>query len=238
ISGDPMGTGTGSDPGPAPVPDPVPVTPKLDVTIDMPTMSTELLSTNMVTVSLHASGGLTGSVALTASAVDGAGAPLAAWTVTLDKATVDLAADGTATAVATLKVPSDSAAVQGTVKVEATGGAGAVTSSASSAVSVAKVLTVPITLDANGKCVYPQSMVGTVKVKNGTLIRWLNNSQASITIHISEQDPDKIGGLSHEQGATAAGKTYEQTVAATSGSTDWYCHNLNDPKNMRLEAVP
>ncbi|HET7501992.1 MAG TPA: hypothetical protein VFK02_13340 [Kofleriaceae bacterium] len=225
------GPGMGSDP--APVPDPV--TPKLDVTVDKPTISTELYSTNMVTVSLHASGGLTGPVALTASAVDGAGAALPAWTVTLDASTVELAADGTATAVATLKVPSDSAAMQGTVKVEATSAAATLTTSTSSMVTVAKQLTVPLTLDAAGDCVYPKEMVGTVKVQNGTLIRWVNNAASPVTIHITTP---KIDGLTHQQGATAAGGKYEQTVAGTSGTTDWYCHNLNDPKNMLLQAVP
>jgi plastocyanin len=211
------------------------VTPKLDVTVDKPTISTELYSTNMVTVSLQGSGGLTGSVALTASVVDGSGVALPRWTVALDKPSVDLAADGTATVVASVKVPSDSAALQGTVKVEATSAAGSISSGASAAVNVTKQLTVNLTVDANGDCVYPAAMVGTVKVANGTKIRWVNGSTGNLTVHIT--DP-KIDGLTHQQGATPPAGVYERTVAGATGTTDWYCHDLNNPKNMLLQAVP
>jgi hypothetical protein len=219
---DDQGPGTGADPGPEPGPGPDPVTPKLDVTVDKPTISTELYSTNIVTVSLQGSGGLTGSVALTASVVDGNGAALPRWTVALDKPSVDLAADGTATVVAT-------------VKVEATSAAGTINSGASSAVNVTRQLTVNLTVDANGDCVYPAAMVGTVKVANGTKIRWVNGSTANLTIHIT--DPE-IDGLTHQQGATPPAGVYERTVAGTTGTTDWYCHDLNNPKNLLLQAVP
>ena len=65
-SGSNTGTGTGTGSGMTP-------TPKLDVTLDKPTISAELLSSSMVTVTLQASGGFAGSVGLMASAVDGGG---------------------------------------------------------------------------------------------------------------------------------------------------------------------
>jgi len=186
----------------------------------------------MVTVSLRASGGFSGSVGLVASAVDGAGVAIPGWTVTLDKATVDVAADGTATAVATVKIPSDSAEAAGTVKIDTTSTLGP--KSLTSAVTVAKQLSVNLTLNGTN-CVYPAQMVGTVKVPNGTKLRWVNGDATSaITIHLG----GGIAGLSHEQGTTAPGAAYEQTVNAATGTTDWYCHNRNDPKNMLLQAVP
>jgi hypothetical protein len=224
--------GSGSDPGSGSGSNPV-ATPKLDVTVDKPTISTELLSTNMVTVSLQASGGFSGAVNLAATAVDGAGTAIPGWTVALDKSTVDVAANGAATVVASVKVPSDSVATTGTVKIDATSSLG--TTSMTSSVSVAKQLTVNLTLN-NGNCVYPAAMVGTVKVSNGTKIRWVNGAAAdNITIHITAP---QVAGLNHEQGATAPGGAYEQTVAGSTGKTDWYCHNLNNPNNMFLQAVP
>src|SRR5947208_1424650 len=61
----------------------IPVVPKLMVTVDKPTISTQLFTTNMVTVSLQASGGFAGQVTLAPSAVDATtGNALAGWTVT------------------------------------------------------------------------------------------------------------------------------------------------------------
>jgi len=233
--------GTGSNPGPGPGTNPGPgATPKLDVTLDKPTISAELLTTNMVTVTLAASGGFSGSVGLVASAVDSAGAAIPGWTVTLDKATVDMAADSTATAVATVKIPSDSAATTGSVKIETTSSLGAIPA-ATSAVTVAKQLSIKMTLNG-ADCVYPAATLGTVKVTQGTKIRWVNNSGGNLTIHIN----GGIAGLSHQQGATPDGGVFEQTVGAASGtSPDWYCHTKNDPAaaNPKLptsnfQAVP
>src|SRR4051812_39540176 len=166
--GDDPGTDPGSGSGPGSGSNNAPA-PKLELSVDKPTVATELFSTNLVTVSLHGSGGFAGPVTLTASAVDGAGGALPNWGVTLDKSTVDIAADGTSTVVAMLKVPSDTAAVQGMVKIAATSSLGATMTSSS--VTVAKQLTVVLTLD-NNNCVYPPEMVGTVKVAAGTKIRW------------------------------------------------------------------
>src|SRR5689334_4631219 len=96
--------GTGSNPGGGSNP-----TPKLDVSVDKATLSTELFS---------------GTVTLAATAVDGAGAPLPAWDVTLDRTSIDMVADGTTTAVATLKIPSNANALAGTVKINATSSLG------------------------------------------------------------------------------------------------------------------
>ena len=226
-SGSDTGTGTGSGSGSGMTP-----TPKLDVTLDKPTISAELLSSSMVTVTFHASGGFSGQVGITATAVDASSAAIPGWTVTLDKSTVDVAADGTAIAVATVQIPSDSAVATGTLKVDTTSSLGP--TSLTAPVNVAKQLTVNLTLNG-ANCVYPANMVGTVKVANGTKIRWVNgDAAANITVHISAG----IGGLNHQQGATPPAGVYEQTVAATSGTTDWYCHNRNNPNNMNLQAVP
>jgi plastocyanin len=208
-------------------------TPSLTGAVDKTTLSTELFTSNMVTVTLTGAGGFSGSVALVASAVDDAGAAITGWTVSLDKSSVDVAANGTATAVATVKIPSDSKVMAGKVKVDATSSLG--TTSLTSAVTVAPTLTVNVVRNGQA-CTYPTDMVGTVSVPSGTTIRWVNDatSTGNITVHITE---NKIGGLAHEQGATAPGGVYMQTVTGATGTTDWYCHNLNDPKNMNLTVA-
>ena len=58
--------------------------PRVTVTVDKPTVSTELMSSNKLTVTVTGSGGFSGVVNLAGSVVDGANAPLTAWTVALD----------------------------------------------------------------------------------------------------------------------------------------------------------
>jgi len=92
--------GGGDDDDTTPPDDTVPL-PKLDITPDRATIATELGTSNMVTLTLRPGGGFTGSVALAASAIDAAGAPIADWTVTLDKPALDIAAGASATGVPT-----------------------------------------------------------------------------------------------------------------------------------------
>jgi len=209
--------------------------PKLTVAVDKQTVDTELFTTNMLTVTLTSSGGFAGSVALAAKVVDAGDVAVPGWTVTMP-ASVDITADGVQTAVATLKVPSASAALAGKVKIEATTSLG--TERVESAVTAQKQITFTVNFNAGAnQCVYPADAVGTINVAQGTKLRFFNNdATANMIFHI---DDPGIAGLTHEgNGGTAAQTAYVQTVGAATGSTKWYCHNRNDPGNLRLSAVP
>jgi hypothetical protein len=207
-------------------------TPQLALAVDKPALATELLSTNIVTVTLTASGGFAGDVALAANVVDGSNVAVPGWTVVLDKASVTLAPDGTANVVATLTIPSENTGLAGTIKIDGTASVG--TKHVETTVTVMNQITFSIT-STGTDCVYPADAVGTVNVSNGTKLSFYNASVANnIVIHIG----GGINGLNHEQGMTGPGMAYEQTVADTVGTTDWYCHNFTDPKDMYLHAVP
>jgi plastocyanin len=221
----PGGPGTGGDddvgPGPGPGSDPVAV-PKLDVSLDKQTLPAELLSTNMVTVTLHGSGGFAGSVSLAASAVDAAGTAIPGWTVTLDKTSaIDVAKDGTVTAVATLKIPSLSTATDGMLKVIATS-AGFADQTISTPVTVAKQLALPMAVGNGTTCGVSANPQLTIAV--GTKVVWKNADPAKrVTIHM-----DNKLGFQHEPDpgmapAGTTGDTYERTAAAA-GQITWYCH--------------
>ncbi len=223
--------GPGSNPGP-----PAPETPKLDVAVDRTTVSTELLTANMVTVTLSASGGFSGQVTLAGRAVDSAGATLPGWTVSLDQSTVDIAPDGSATAVATLKVPSQATALAGTIQIDATSSLGAM--AATSAVSVSKQIS--LTMTAPGaSCGALQTKALTIS--QGTKVRWVNGDPAKrITIHVQPPNNQGIDGFDHEgdPGMAANGGTYEQTAAGP-GQVTWYCHAPgNDANRYTITAVP
>jgi cysteine-rich repeat protein len=211
--------------------------PKLTATIDKQTVNTELFTTNMLTVTLTSSGGFAGSVALTANAVDAGDVAVPGWTIAIP-ASVDVPADGQQTAVVTLKVPSVSAGLTGKVKIEATTALG--TERMESAVTATKQVTFMVNYNAvNNTCVYPAAAVGTVNVAPGTKLRFFNNdATASMVFHIGLGTGPEIPGVDHQQDTTGPGTAYEQTVAGSTGSTEWYCHTRNNPGNLRLKAVP
>jgi len=225
----------GSDPGPGSNPSP---TPSLGVTTDKSSIATELATSNSVTLTLRASGGFSGRATLVASALDTAGAPITGWTVTLDKTAIDLAADATATAVATLKIPAAINTLSGVVKIDATTSLGTVTSQ--STVTVAKQITYAMTLNG-AKCVYPVAAGSSTTIAQGTKVRWVNNDPAGrILIHIGAVGGRAITGFDHEPdpGMSPNGGTFEQTAGSTTGAVDWYCHNRDNSQGITLRAAP
>lgn len=209
--------------------------PRVALTVDKPTISTELLTTNMVTLTLASEGGFSGDVGITGRAVDGAGVAIPGWTVTVD-ATANIAAGGSSQVVASVVVPSNSASLTGEIKFDITSALG--TETVSSAVTAANQISFSITLNGNN-CVYPAKAVGNIEVAAGTKVRFVNDSTAgNIIIHQSE---GVITGVSHQgNGGTAPGTAYELNtngrVAGSNGTSNWYCHDRNNPNNMRLVA--
>jgi plastocyanin len=216
--------GTGSNPGNGSNQPPPPPTPRLDLTVDRPAMATELMTTNMITVTARAANGFSGQVALTAAVTDAAGAAMTGWTIALDTATIDVPLDGMATAVATLKIPALNTGLAATLKIGATSSLGAHT--AQSTVDVVNQVTYAMVLN-NGLCVYPPNGVTNIKV--GTKVRWLNtDTQNRITIHMDR--PVRDGLVHQDDPGSAPGAAYERTTALNgdgqlSGQAmSWYCH--------------
>ena len=154
---------------------------------------------------------------LSGSVVDAASVAIPGWTVAFDNATVNIAANGTGTAIATVTIPSENKGLSGTVKISANSSAGV--KEATSAVTVANQITFPITLNG-GACVYPPA--ATINVTVGTKVRWLNKATSNVTIHIGPN----ANGLSHQADPGSAPNTaYEQTVSGNPGANiSWYRH--------------
>jgi cysteine-rich repeat protein len=222
--------------------------PRVTVTVDKPTLSTELMTTNKLTLTVTGSGGFAGDVTLAATAVDGSNAPLAAWTVSLDKPTVTLTANGTATAVATLTIPSENKGLTGAVKIDATSSADP--ASVMSAVTAANQVTFAVT-QIGAQCAYPTTQ--PTNVTYGTKIRFLNNTTDLTTIiHVNGValvngqlqgtgiDETNTFGVPHEnQGGPGemAGAAYEGVLTqktTTSQGLSWYCHSPGPSRNALL----
>lgn len=218
-TGDGAGDGVSVDAAPV-VPDPT-----LSLSVDKPTVNTELAASSMVTLTITGGDGFQGLANVTATAVDAAGAPLVGWDVTLSAPSVTLASNGSGTVVATLKTPSETSSLTGSIKLDVTSAAAPAT--VTSAVTVANQISLSVNL--NGQtCVYPT--VNTAKVKIGTKVRLVNAATAgNVIFHVDGGGT----GMVHQQGAgTTPGTAYEEVVTDP-GTATWYCHDRNQV-NQRL----
>lgn len=214
-------------------------TPKVEATVDKPTVSTDLGSTTMLTVTVTASGGFSGPVTLTPKVVDTAGVVVPGWTVMLNNTTLNLTEDGTATAVATLTIPSVNQGLAGKVQIDMTSTAGA--ASVSSQVTALNQVTLSIPSNALGQCILPGPITTTVKV--GTKLRFVNKftttDPTNLTIHVLNGDAN---GVPHEPDpGHAQDAAYERTITGVAGSFTWWCHDpALDPgaNRPRVTVVP
>lgn len=221
-------TPPGGDDNQPPGDDQPPPDPKLDVSMDKTTIPTELGQQTVVNVTLTGSGTFSGQVNVAASAVDAAGAPITGWTVNVDQPSVTLTENGSATVKATMMVPTDAVMLSGKLQIDVSSSLPAITKTAD--VTVANQVTLVMTSNAQGQCVYPTPAVTNIKV--GTKVIFLNMSSDNtfvMRIHSNGQ-----AGIQHEQVDTPVNQSYEQT-ASSAGSDGWYCHTPgNDPGNLRI----
>jgi len=200
------------------------------------TISTELKTSNPIMVTVKGSDGFSGNVTLSAAIVDANNAPLAGWTVDFTAPSVTLTADGTATAVATLKIPAKSTGLAGTVKIIGTSTATAGTNTAAAAVTALNQVTFALKVDAANKCVYPADAgagaASAVTIAVGTKVRFFNTATVNIEIHSDNKaliahQGQAPGGAGQPDGrldpVTEANTAFEQTPAIA-GVAPWYCH--------------
>lgn len=215
-------------------------TPRLDLSVDKPTVATELGTTNMVTLSLTGGDGFTGSVNVAASIVDGAGAPVTGWIVAVNPPTVTVPTTGAATVVATVAVPSDAAMLAGNIKFDVTGGPEP--KSITSSVTAMNQITFPIDV-AGGVCVYPVDAT-PIRIKTGTTVRFLNkNATNNFEIHSDNNAaiPHQGQGAGADDPVTEPNTAYTKVLAGNAAEFGWYCHDRgpnNAMTNPRIEVVP
>lgn len=208
----------------------VEASPALSVVVDKTSVMTELMTETMLTLTFTASGGFSGPVTLSGSAVNASNAPITGWAITFDQASVNVPLDGTATAVATVKIPSENKGLAGTIKIDAASSLG--TQSATSAVTVLNQVSIPMTL-TGGSCNPPPT--ATFNVTIGSKVRWVNKSADGIRIHINE--PNGLG-FTHQDNESPPNGVYEQTVTGSAGTAAWYCHDRNNDQGYRIAAQP
>ena len=208
-------------------------TPRVTLSVDKPTVTTDLLVSNEVTVTVASIDGFSGDVTLAATVTDNVGGALAGWTSTLSQTTVTLAADGTASAKLSLRVPGDTPALTGNVKITATSSADPIDTT----VAVTANPTAVVTYTTTGNtCVYPPefTLSTPIRLTVGRKLRIVNGSDPAGTacggqacrmqIHV-----DGGSGIAHQPAPMDAGAAYEGTATiANSTGVTFYCHNANN----------
>jgi len=200
--------------------------PLVNLTVDKPTVTTDLGVENTIMVTVTGSGGFTGDVTLAVTALDATSTPFTGWSTTLGVSTVTLAENGTQTVELKLLVPGDHDLLSGTVNVSATSTAAIAETTVG--VTANPVLDVVFTDDGAGNCVYPQHQINNPhKLKADRNIMVYNGATAgTMTIHVQN-----VTGFTHENTGTAQapGEAYGSSPSIPlpnpNDPIEFYCHN-------------
>ena len=224
--GDP---GNGGDPGTGSNPGTPTSTPKVSGTVDKTTVTTELGKTETLTYTISGTGGFAGDVAVTAAAVDSTGAAVTGYTLTPSAPSVTLTQDGTATVSVDVKIPTDAAVLDPTIKLSLSSSASPV--DVTSTFTVAKQIT--LVIDAGAGTAAPHAGLpmpnSRLNIVSGTKLVFHNGDTIAHRIHGD-------GGIQHEPTDLAPGGDYTVTVTS---QADWYCHDhenaTNDARIVNVE---
>jgi cysteine-rich repeat protein len=217
--------------------------PRVAITVDKPTLMTDLAVPNEVTVTLTSMNGFAGDVTLTTSVVDSAQAPITNWTTTLSTTTVTVGADMAEIAKVTLSVPGDSVPLNGMVKVTATSTAG--TADAAIAVTANPILRFTYTTVVGGyQCVISPTNPTTLRLKVNRTLKVVNDSDPAGTgcgggpcrmrIHF---DANGAAGIAHQGASMAPGASYDQTPTTSTTGANFYCHTDAAVTNQAIEGT-
>jgi cysteine-rich repeat protein len=207
--------------------------PRLDMVVDKQQISTELNKSHMITVTLVGSGGFGGAVNLTASAVDANNVAIPGWTIAFPNPTVNVPVDGSVDAVGTLTIPSENRGLTGTVVVDATSALGP--KSTRTAVTALNQVSLEVTMNGNGQCVYT-SVMGQTRVTVGTKIRMVNKGTDTMIFH----SDGGARGVPHQDTntTTAVNAAYENTIGSAGNAFNWYCHSPGPNPGNAVQILP
>ncbi len=196
--------------------------PRVAVVVDKPTVTTDLIAENSVTVTVSSVDGFTGNVNLAASMVDSASAPITDWVASVTPAVVTVPEGGSATAVVAFSIPGDTAAMTGTLKLAATGGPTQIDTTVS--ITANPVATITFTTQGT-LCKYPGfDATKPLKLKVGRQLKVVDGGQLPMTIHF---DTVANTGISHQGGPMDLNAAYTQTTTGVTGGNQltFYCHS-------------
>ncbi|HEX7663988.1 MAG TPA: hypothetical protein VF407_05750 [Polyangiaceae bacterium] len=208
-------------------------------------LASELMATNTIAVTVTPAGGLTGSVALSAT-----GLP-SGVTATFSPASVDVSA-GAATATMTVTVPSTITPFATAQNVSITGaGSGGATGNAPLALTVKRAITlsIPQNVEATPNAFGAAPIVihaGTIGTGNAITVNVINKDTSVATGHIFHSTNTQNGFFHGDTGnPIKPGKSDAVRNVTGAGDYQFYCHgesdsngNMNKPDNTLSIKVP
>jgi hypothetical protein len=217
------------------------------VATDMATYPGQLSTSVAANVTVTGSQGFSGLVTLAATITAGAGgAAITEWPVTLDNTMVSVTMNGTATAKATIMIPStaipstDTKTLSGTLNITATPMATTVTAaSTTAALAITNALEIDMSATTSA-CTFPAATIAGIQVAVGTTVNWKNVGTANdLTIHVDNSptgtgidhqgETGSLPTLGGNQITTPPGDTWPEVVTAIGpGKVTWHCHAPND----------
>jgi hypothetical protein len=201
-------------------------TPRLDATVDKTSVMSELGKTESLTITIHSMDGFSGSVPVSATVMD-AGSAVTGWMVTPTPASVDIAAGGTATVSLSVKIPTDSAALQPQIRVDLGGGS---PMTVTSAFNVTKKVTINIPPGTGTGAPHTGMPLNQpLRILAGTQVVYTNNDTIQHVIHAS-------GGIAHEN--TSLGMPGTSYMVTVNADATWYCHNHEGTGQARIVNIP
>ena len=219
--GDGSGSGSGSGT----------LTPRIEVTVDRPTVATELGKAETVVLSVRSIDGFTGDVTIAPSMMNAQNQPIVPMAPT-GPITLTVAADQTQTAMYQVTIPSDISGTDfvGTLHLDVTSSLGVTPVAAT--FKVAAVYTVTYGLNSGTAAATHASTGLNVTVKRGTKIRFTNAD----TI---EHETHGQGPFPHEEpGGGQPNGTYEVNTIAAQGSGTMGCHSHGSATYGTYTVVP
>jgi hypothetical protein len=210
--------------------------PQFDLVVEPASLAMDLGGTAGVTLTIVSSNGFTGPVDLSGQLSGDGDASLTGWSLSFDRASVDVPPDGSATAHATFAVPALNQGLAAKASFTASGLATLGVHSAAASIAVANRYTIDVGVTDAPSCVYPASAITSLRV--GTLLRWRNTSSTQpFVMHVDEN----ASGCSHQNpgSPTPAGQTYDCTLTAPSSAFNWYCHSPGPTvAGLQVQVLP
>jgi hypothetical protein len=221
---------------------------QIAVATDMATYPGQLSTSVVANVTVTGSQGFSGLVTVAATITAGAGgAAITEWPVTLDNSMLSVTENGTASAKATIMIPStaipstDTKTLSGTLNITATPMATTVTAATTTA---ALAITNALEIDMSATtadCTFPADTITGIQVAVGSTINWKNVGTANnLTIHVDgntsgiihQGDTGALPTLGGNPSTTPPGDTWPEVVSAVgSGKVTWHCHLPDDAPN-------
>jgi hypothetical protein len=193
---------------------------QVSLSVDQPAFRSNLGVDSTVVVTAVGSNGFSGEVALTASVVDGTGAPLLGWKTTIQSVT--LTENGTAKTNLVVRAPGNTPSLTVTIKIAGRSSAGP--AEVTVAATFRPLLVVTFGADAQGNCAYPVAPIDNpIRIIAGREIWVINDTTKQMQIEVNG-----VAGFPRQVLPMQSNAVYSGIPSRPGDQSEFYCYNGPD----------